>query len=419
MSQHKFTHTQLVEFLGHQINISGDKTVAVLLIALRRTDRLDAITGKVSLESILDHADQRIDSLLRPADRYAHIGGEQILLVLPELANNDHSVLAAIRIIAMLKESFIVDTHSVTLRPYIGIANYPDASKDSNTLLMYADHALHTAVTEEDGFYVHKYKDIVEAKIYDGLDIALENAIHGNELRVNFQPKINIETGQCVSTEALLRWTTQWKQKINPGLIIATAESSGLINPLSLWILNTALRHTAAFSKAGVGVGVSVNLPPKMLENEELPQVIQQALDIWGIPPSTLTLEITEDSMISNIESSLGMLTRLRELGLRLSIDDFGTGYSSLAYLKRLPVQELKIDILFIRNIRNSIRDRHLVQTIIDLAHNFDLITVAEGVEDQQTFELLRELGCDVVQGFLFSKALPEAEFLNWYQKLH
>ena len=419
MSLHKFTHTQLVEFLDHQINISGDKTVAVFLIALRLTDRKDRITGKVSLQSVLDHVYQRIESLLRTADHYAHIGGEQILLVLPQLANKDHSILAAIRIIAILKESFTVGSHSVTLRPYIGIANYPDAGRDSDILLMHADYALQIAATEEDGFYIHQPKDTVESNIYDGLDIELDNAISSNELCVNFQPKVSVETGQCISAEALLRWTAPWGQEINPGLVISTAENSGLINPLSLWILNTALRHTAAFSRAGVGVGVSVNLPPKMLEDEELPQIIQQSLDIWGVPASTLTLEITEDSMISNIESSLGMLTRLSELGLRLSIDDFGTGYSSLAYLKRLPVQELKIDILFIQNIHNSIRDKKLVHTIIDLAHNFDLITVAEGVEDQQTFELLRELGCDVVQGFLFSKALPESEFINWYRKVH
>jgi len=419
MPQHKFTHTQLVEFLGHQISISGDKTIAVLLIVLQRTDRMDAITGKVSSQSILDHVDRRIDSLLRTTDHYAHIGHEQILLVLPELANKDHCVLAAIRIIAVLKESFIVGTHSVTLRPYIGIANYPDAGRDCEMLLMHADSALQIAANEEVGFYVHQPEDTVESNIYDGLDIELENAINSNELCVNFQPKISIETGQCISAEALLRWTAPWGQEINPGLIIATAENSGQINPLSLWILNTALRHSAAFSKAGVEVGVSVNLPPKMLEDEELPQIIQQALDIWGVPASTLTLEITENSMINNIESSLGMLTRLRELGLRLSIDDFGTGYSSLAYLKRLPVQELKIDILFIRNLHNSNRDKQLVQTIINLAHNFDLITVAEGIEDQKTFDLLSELGCDVVQGFLFSKALPEPEFISWYRAIH
>ena len=199
-----------------------------------------------------------------------------------------------------------------------------------------------------------------------------------------------------------------------PRLLVDAAERFGLINPLTLWILNTAIRHVADFSKAGVSIGVSVNLPPKVLEDEELPQIIQQALDIWGVAASSLTLEITEGSMMNNIESSIAMLSKLKALGIRLSIDDFGTGYSSLAYLRRLPVHELKIDIFFVRNIHNSVVDKQLVRTIIDLAHNFDLIAVAEGVEDQKTFDLLGELGCDVAQGFLFSQALPEADFVSW-----
>jgi len=147
-----------------------------------------------------------------------------------------------------------------------------------------------------------------------------------------------------------------------------------------------------------------------------LPQIIRQTLDIWNIPATKLTLEITEGSMIKNIEASIAMLTKLRALGISISIDDFGTGYSSLAYLKRLPVQELKIDRLFISNLKTDTGDQKLVHSIVDLAHNFDLITVAEGVEDQPTFELLRGLGCDVVQGFLFSKALPEADFIEWFR---
>jgi diguanylate cyclase (GGDEF)-like protein len=417
MSQHKLTHPQLVEFLRDQINIAGNKSIAVLIIELRRTDRLDAITGEISSQSIMQHADQRLDSLLRDIDRFAHFDGENILLVLPNLANKDHSVLAAIKIISEFKRSFVVETRSITLRPTIGIANFPETAQDSNQLLMYADIALRIAATDQRGFYVYHPKDKVEPKAYNGLDIELDKAINANELRVNYQPKISIETGRCVSAEALVRWTAPWGQEVNPSLLIGTAEDSGLINPLTLWILNTSLRHTAAFSKAGVSIGVSVNLPPKMLEDEELPQIVQQALDIWGVPASTLTLEITESSMMNNIESSIAMLSKLKGLGIRLSIDDFGTGYSSLAYLKRLPVQELKIDILFVRNIHNSTGDKQLVRTIIDLAHNFDLITVAEGVEDQQTFDLLRELGCDIAQGFLFSQALPEPDFINWYRQ--
>lgn len=417
MWQHQLAHPKLVEYLHHQINIAESKTIAVLMIELRRTVRLDAITGKISSQSVMQHVDQVLDSLLREKDRFTHFDGEKILLILPNLANPDHGTLAASKIISELKRAFVVDTHTITLRPCVGIANFPETGQDSNQLLTNADIALRIAGKDERGFYVYQPKDMVDPKSYDGLDLELSNAINANQLRVNYQPKISIETGLCVSAEALVRWTAPWGQEVNPSLLIGAAEDSGLINPLTLWILNTSLRHCAAFTKAGVNVGISVNLPPKMLEDEELPQLVQQALDIWGVPASTLTLEITESSMISNIESSIAMLSKLRELGVRLSIDDFGTGYSSLAYIKHLPVQELKIDILFIRNIHNSKGDRQLVRTIIDLAHNFDLITVAEGVEDQQTFDLLRELGCDVAQGFLFSRALPEPDFISWYQQ--
>lgn len=414
MPHHKISHQQLVESLHHQINISGGTAVSVLLIVLRRTDRMKEIAGIISSQSVMQHVDNRLDSLLRPTDRFAHINEEQILLVLPGLSNSEHSELAANRILSALRESFLVSTHSVTLRPYIGIANYPETSLDKTKLLLYADLASRVAATAQAGFYVYQHKDIKDLNLHDNLDVELEKAIAANELRVNFQPKIDIKTGRCISAEALVRWSAPWKQEVNPELIVVTAEKFGLINTLTLWILNTALRHAAAFSAAGLNLGISVNLPPKMLEDVELPQIIQQALDIWGVPASSLTLEITESSMIGNIESSLEMLTKLRGLGLRLSIDDFGTGYSSLAYLKLLPVQELKIDILFVKNIHNSNKDKQLVRAIIDLAHNFDLSTVAEGVEDLGTFELLRELGCDVVQGFLFSPALSEAEFIQW-----
>lgn len=282
---------------------------------------------------------------------------------------------------------------------------------------MYADIASDIAATNEQGYYVYQPKDQIETEAYSGLDIELGKAIKANELHVHYQPQVNIQTGRCVSIEALVRWTASGQRVIDPSTLIGMAEKAGLINTLTLSILNTALRNTAAFLKAGIDIGISVNLPPKMLKDKELPQIVQQALDIWGVPASNLTLEITESLIIDDYESSLTMLSRLRELGIRLSIDDFGTGYSSLAYLKHFPVHELKIDILFIQNIHKSIRDKHLVQTIIDLAKNFDLTTVAEGVEDQETFDLLRDLGCDLVQGFLFSRALSDTDFISWYRQ--
>ncbi len=414
--QHQLPHGQLVDFLRHEIEKVGTSAIAVLIMELRLANRMDVLTGCVSMQAIKRYTDQRLDNLLRAADRYTNFSGDQICLVLPGLANKDQAVLAAIKIISELQTPFTIGEYRVMLRPHIGIANFPELDRDASQLLMYADIASRIAATDENGYHVYRFEDHVETESYSDLGIELDKAISANDLRVNYQPQVDIKTGRCVSAEALVRWTAPGPREISPGVLVSIAESCGLINPLTMMILNTALRHTAAFSAAGVDIGISVNLPPKMLADEELPQIIQHSLDIWDVPATTLTLEITEGSLINN-SSSLAMLSSLRELGISLAIDDFGTGYSSLAYLKQFPAQELKIDILFVRNIHKSRGDRQLVRSIIDLAHNFDMITVAEGVEDKKTYDLLQDLGCDVVQGFLFSQALPDTEFVNWYRQ--
>lgn len=415
--QHQLPHNQLVDFLQHEIGKDGAVAIAVLIMELKQSNRMAAITGGISTQDIMHYTNQRLDNLLRDADRYANFSGEQICLVLPGLANKDQGVLAAIKILSELHKPFIIDESPIVLRPHIGIASFPELGSDTGQLLMYADIASRIAATVEHGYHVYRPQDQVETETYSGLDIELGKAIKANELRVYFQPQIDIRTGRCVSAEALLRWTAPGQREINPATLISIAENCGLIHPLTLWILNTALRHAAEFSAAGIDVGVSVNLSPTMLEYKELPQIVQQSLDIWGVPAARLTLEITESSMIKDPEYSLAMLSRLRELGIRLAIDDFGTGYSSLAYLKQFPVQELKIDIIFVRNIHKSRGDKQLVRTIIDLARNFDMSTVAEGVEDQKTFDLLRELGCDLIQGYLFSPALSDTDFIAWYKQ--
>ncbi len=417
MMRHQLTHNQLVNFLRFEIDKTETSATAVLIMKLRRAKRLDAIMGDTSTQSINHYTDQLLDGLLRDSDRYAHFSDDQICLVLPNLSNNAQSILAAIKILSELHKPFIADNCPVMLRPHIGIANFPELGRDAGQLLMYADIASDIAATDEQQYHVYKPENYIKIESYSGLDIELGKAIKANELNVHYQPQINIQTGRCVSMEALIRWTAPGQRVINPATLIDIAEKTGLINTLTLWILNTALRHTADFMKVGIDVGISVNLPPKLLEDKELPQIVQQALDIWGVPASHLTLEITESLVIDNYESSLAMLSRLRELGIRLSLDDFGTGYSSLAYLKRFPVQELKIEILFVRNIHNSHEDTNLVRTIIDLAKNFNLTTIAEGVEDQATFDLLRDLGCDLVQGFLYSRALPDTDFIKWYRQ--
>ena len=414
--RHQFPHDQLVNFLNNRISEVGAGSVGVLIVELRQANRMNTLTGSVPIEAIKQHTDQLLDRLLRSADRYTNLSDEQICLVLPGLASKEQAVLAAIRLLSEFQKPFDVGEHRVLLRPHIGITSFPDFGRDAKQLLMFADIASNIAATDEKGYHVYRIEDHVETEFYSGLDVELALAIANNELRVHYQPQVDIASGRCISAEALVRWTAPGNREINPAVLVGIAENCGLIGPMTIMILNTALRHTANFLADGIDMEISVNLPPQMLEDEDLTQLIQHSLDIWGVPASQLTLEITEGSIVKNA-SSLAMLASLRELGINLALDDFGTGYSSLAYLKRFPVQELKIDILFIRNIHKSRGDKQLVQAIIDLAHNFDMITVAEGVEDQETYDLLKVMGCDMVQGWLFSKAIPENEFIDWYRK--
>ncbi len=207
--QHQLTHNQLVNFLRDEVGKAGTSTTAVLIMKLKRAKHLDAIIGDTSTPSIMDYIDQHLDSLLRDADRYAHFFDEQICLVLPGLANNAQSILAAIKILSELHKPFIADDYPVMLRPHIGIANFPELGRDAGQLLMYADIASDIAATNEEGYHVYQPDDRIETEAYSGLDIELGKAIKANELHVHYQPQVNIQTGRCVSIEALVRCQRQ------------------------------------------------------------------------------------------------------------------------------------------------------------------------------------------------------------------
>lgn len=414
--QHQLPYNQLIDLLHHEIANNKVGSIAVLIIQTSLVNRLDALSGTINMQSIHRHIEDCLDGFLREDDKYAHFTDEQICLVLPNLLSKNQSVLAAIKIISELQKPYTVDACKVILQVHIGIANFAEHGQSADQLLNYADIALRSAATDENNYHAYEPEDNLQAQHHSGLQAELESAIRKNEIRVHYQPQIDVRTGRCLSAEALVRWNASGNRTINPAIIVSLAESSGLIVPLTLLIMNTALRHRASFSAVGASIGISVNLPPKVLEEEDLPIIIQQALDTWNMPANKLTLEITEGSVV-NKQSSLKMLSRLRELDVNLAIDDFGTGYSSLAYLKSFPAQELKIDIHFVRNIHNSHGDKQLVRSIIDLAHNFNMITVAEGVEDKKTYDLLCHLGCDVVQGFMFSRALSEPDLIAWLRQ--
>jgi diguanylate cyclase len=201
---------------------------------------------------------------------------------------------------------------------------------------------------------------------------------------------------------------------VPPNLIVEVAEQTGLISQLTMWVINSALRICSGFKKSGVDLMVSVNLSAANLLENELPAFVEQALSTWAVSPASLMLEITESAMITDAKKSLEILHRLKAVGVNLSIDDFGTGYSSMSYLKQMPLDELKIDQTFVRKLTSILDDQRIVRSMIDLAHNFELQVVAEGVEDKSTMDMLQAMGCDVIQGYYLAKPMPEADFIDW-----
>ena len=404
---------ELAEQLRAALAQSECRPLAVMVMELRLANRLTAMSAAAGREAILAETDARIAEALRPADRFARVSGEQVFVLLPDLANAALAELAAIKILSALQRPLEAAGEVFTMRPHIGVATFPDHAREANELLACADIASRIATTRV-GYHIYRREDHVETGLYAGLDAELARAIKSNALHVGYQPQVEVASRACVGAEALVRWTTASGRAINPGTLVGIAENTGLIGPLTVWVLNTVLRHAVDFRRAGVDVRLGVNLSTNLLADAELAQRVEQALAMWDVPASSLTLEITESAIMRDVERSIALLNDVRSLGVQLSIDDFGTGHSSLAYLGRLPLQELKIDQLFVRKMHKSRGDLQVVRAIVDLARAFELTTVAEGVEDEATLAVLRDLGCDIAQGFLFGRAMPQQDFATW-----
>ena len=394
----------------------AQRVVAVLIVVLGRSDRLETMLG-VPTQALMDDALRRITGALRPADRVVQLSDEKICVFLPNLRSDVLPMLAASKIRQAFETPFIVDENRVTVRPVIGIATFPAQAANADELLVHADIAEGIARNRDILHYVFHADDRRAADTYTGLNTELHEAIRTNQLEVHYQPKVELKSGRCRSVEALLRWTLPDHGAIPPPVIVRFAEGNGLIGALTEWVLNTTLRHQSEWKQAGITLDVAVNLSTITLGDAELPGLISQALGTWRAEPSRLTLEITENATINDIDYSLAIMNQLKNLGVKLSVDDFGTGYSSLSYVKRFPLDELKIDKLFVQHMRDNKSDQRIVRSVIDLAHTFDLSVVAEGVEDEATLKELKRMGCDLAQGYALSPALPSAALLDWLKR--
>lgn len=394
----------------------SQRIVGLLMIQLVRPDKLEAVVG-VPTGEIMKHALRRLPGALRPVDRAVAVTEEKIVVILPNLKSAAQAWLAAGKIQRTLEDGFSVDGEQIMVRPVVGITTYPDHAEIAEELIVHSDIAVGIANLRDVAQHVFQNEDRRDSDIYLGLESPLREALRINQLELFYQPQVDLLTGKTVSAEALLRWNAPGFGPVSPATVIRIAEASGIVGGLTTWVINAAMRQQSAWLKSGVLINLSLNLSTVNLTDEELPEAVQRALGLWNIDPSTITFEVAESASIGGSEKSTAVLAQLRELGVKLAIDDFGTGYSSLSYLKNFPFDALKIDETLIQQLPNSVADQRIVKSVIALSHDFGLKVVAQGVADEATVRTLKGLGCDLVQGSIYSHALPVDTFTDWYSR--
>ncbi len=377
--------------------------VAVLLADLDRFKQVNDALGHHIGDQLLVAVGERLRDWVREGDTVARLGGDEFAVLLPEARGVDEAREVADRLLTVLRAPFLVDGIVLEMGASVGIACYPDHGKDATRLLQCADVAMYTAKVAHRTMTYDAALDVnTPARL--ALYGELRRGIDEGQLTVHYQPRVEIETGRVIGAEALVRWQHPDRGLVQPDDFIPLAEQTGLIRPMTLWVLRTALHECVRWRAAGHELSVAVNLSVRSLLDDGLAAEVAELLDESGLPPSALELEITETTAMVDPGRSLVVLGELHALGLKLALDDYGTGHSSLAYLHELPVDTLKIDRSFVTAMDTSSQDATIVRSTIDLARNLGLQVVAEGVETRNSWQTLTDLGCDSAQGYWLAR---------------
>jgi diguanylate cyclase (GGDEF)-like protein len=376
-----------------------DGSLALLLIDLDRFKEINDTFGHQYGDLLLQQIEPRLRTVLAGGDVVARLGGDEFAVLLTD-ADAAHAERVARQLLLALDEPFSVAGYTLDIGGSIGISVCPEHASDPDLLLRRADIAMYVAKRSSRGLAVYSPEHDQHSPDRIALVGELRRAIDNDELVLLYQPKVSLQTGRTIGVEALVRWHHPRRGLVAPDQFVPLAEQTGLIRALSRWVLDTALRQARAWRKAGLDVPIAVNLSMRDLHDPELPDIVAMLLAAWQVPSSSLMVEITENGLMADPARALTTVAALRAMGIRIAIDDFGTGYSSLAYLKRLPVDELKIDRSFVRELAANRDDLAIVRSTIGLGHDLRLKIVAEGVEDVETLALLRSLGCDIGQGY-------------------
>ncbi|SNT06546.1 diguanylate cyclase (GGDEF) domain-containing protein [Geodermatophilus pulveris] len=389
-------------------------TSAVLLIDLDRFKEVNDTLGHDYGDDLLRSVAARLTAAFRTSDTVARLGGDEFAVLLPEVADQPAAIEQAERCLALLREPFVVQGFNLGVDASIGVALCPHHGCAADEVMRAADVAMYEAKADRRGVLVYERSLDGHSPSRLALLGELRQALQDDQLVLYYQPKVDVTLGRVTGAEALVRWQHPERGLVPPGDFIPVAEGSGLILPLTMYTLEAAVAQAKAWLDAGQAIQVAVNLSPRCLVEPTIPDQVRQLLHRHGLPARLLRLELTESTVMADPERALGALMELRNLGVAISIDDFGTGYSSMSYLKRLPVDELKIDRSFVMDMLAEGHDAVLVRSSIDLGHNLGLAVVAEGVEDEETLTALRALGCDVVQGYHLARPMPASAFTDW-----
>jgi diguanylate cyclase (GGDEF)-like protein len=406
----------VMERLGSAI--SAQRSVALLYLGIDNFRAINDSIGPEGVEQLLQVIGEQLQLPLRPGDTVARLSGNEFLLLVHNV-QTDSAVAVADRLQRLLLKPQRIADHDISLDACIGIAAYPVNGDSPSELLRRASIARQDAAQMPGRLQVYE----------DGRDLAhqrqislirdLRHAARNGELALHYQPKLDIRSGRVLQAEALLRWQHPQFGNVSPAEFIVLAERTGSIQILTSWVIEEAMRQLAEWARRGLHVQLSVNISADDLLSGDLSHRVSDLLQRYRVPAEQLIFEITESAVMREPEHALKVLDRLRECGISLSVDDFGTGYSSLAHLKRLPVQELKIDQSFVRNLDETSEDAVIVRSTIEMSHNLGLRVVAEGVEYEHSLRLLERWHCDTAQGYLISRPLTAVAFEAWIAKSH
>jgi diguanylate cyclase (GGDEF)-like protein len=380
---------------------------AVMIMDLDRFKEINDTLGHPKGDTVLREVARRLSLALRETDTVARLGGDEFAVLVPHVPDPASVVQVVEKIQEALDRPFVLQGLALDVRASVGISFFPRHGNDVDTLIQRADVAMYLAKNSHSRYEIYAAHRDQHSPGRLALLADLRRALDDGELVLHYQPKIDLKTGAVTTVESLVRWNHPGRGMIQPADFLPLAEHTGLIEPLTMYVLDRAMKQCAEWHEAGLDLTVAVNLSPRNMLDLNFPDYISRLIRKWNLPPSCLQLEITESSLLSDPTRVRGVLERLSEMCVDISIDDFGTGSSSLAHLRDLPVGELKIDRSFVMNMEADESDAVIVRSTIDLGRNLGLKVVAEGVEDESTWRVVSELGCDFAQGFFRSRPMP------------